>query len=84
MLRCDVLDPGSGVALFSELTAHFQSLVKFPDSILEGLTDERYLRNVVEVIFRSPGAHQRQLNNPHGTSIARSRFGIKWKNAGGE
>jgi uncharacterized RDD family membrane protein YckC len=66
LLRRDELDPAARVALCRELAAHFQSLVKFPDSTLEGLTDERYLRNLVDVIFRSRDGHERQFKNPHG------------------
>jgi uncharacterized RDD family membrane protein YckC len=70
LLRRDELDPAARVALCRELAAHFQSLVKFPDSTLEGLTDERYLRNLVDVIFRSQEAPGRQLRNPHGSRVS--------------
>jgi len=53
LLRRDELEPEARIALFHELAAHFKSLVKFPQEILDGLTDERYVRNVVDVVFRS-------------------------------
>jgi hypothetical protein len=52
LLRRDELDPFARISLFSELAAHLKSVVKFPQEALEGITDERYLRNVVDVIFR--------------------------------
>lgn len=52
LLRRDQLDPVARVALFGELATHFKSLVKFPQEALEGLTDERFLRDAVEIIFR--------------------------------
>jgi uncharacterized RDD family membrane protein YckC len=70
LLRRDELDPAARVALCGELAAYFQTLVKFPDSTLEGLTDERYLRNVVDVIFRSRDEPGRQLKNLHETRIS--------------
>ncbi len=54
LLRRDQLDPGARISVFSELAAHFKSLVKFPQEASEGITDERYVRNVVDVVFRAP------------------------------
>lgn len=52
LLRREELDPPARVALFRELAAHFKTLVPFPQEVLDGLTDERYVRNVVDVLFR--------------------------------
>lgn len=51
LLRRDALDPIARLDLFRELAAHFRALVPFPEEALEGLTDERYVRNVVEIVF---------------------------------
>jgi uncharacterized RDD family membrane protein YckC len=52
LVRRDDLDPAARVALFSELAAHFKSLVTFPAEIVEAMPDEQYVRNVVDVLFR--------------------------------
>jgi len=57
LLRRDALEPQARVAVASELATHFRSLVKFPQSALDGLTDERYLHDVVDVIFNPHPAH---------------------------
>jgi len=54
LLRRDQLDPAARVSVFSELAEHFKSLVKFPQEASEGITDERYVRNVVDLVFRAP------------------------------
>jgi uncharacterized RDD family membrane protein YckC len=48
----DGYDPMARIELFRELAAYFRGLVAFPDSALEGLTDEQYLRSVLRVIYR--------------------------------
>lgn len=52
LLRLDKLEPAARISVFSELAAHFKSLVKFPPEALEGIADERYVRNVVDIVFR--------------------------------
>jgi hypothetical protein len=52
LLRRDILEPQARVSLFEEIAAHFQSMVKFPEEALHGLTDEQYLRNIVDIIYR--------------------------------
>jgi uncharacterized RDD family membrane protein YckC len=44
-------DPAARIDLFGELAAYFRGLVAFPESALEGLTDEQYLRSVLRVIY---------------------------------
>ena len=53
LLRRDALDPDARVELFGRIAEHFRSLVAFPDSAVEGLSDEHYVRNVVDTLFRS-------------------------------
>ena len=53
LLRRDELGDEGRLSLYRELANHFQSLVKFPREGLEGLTDERYLLDAVDVIFRA-------------------------------
>ena len=49
--RRDGYAPADRVVLFGELAAYFRSLVEFPESAREGLTDEQYVRSVLRVIY---------------------------------
>ena len=53
LLRRDEFEPVARVELFGELAAHFRELVEFPSEATDGITDEQYLRNVVDVVYRS-------------------------------
>jgi len=53
LLRREEFDPVSRVELFGELAAHFQTKVEFPAEATDGVTDEQFLRNVVDVIYRT-------------------------------
>lgn len=52
LVRRDLLEPTARIALFGELAAHFQAKVPFPPEATEGITDEQYVRNVVDCLFR--------------------------------
>jgi uncharacterized RDD family membrane protein YckC len=54
IVRRDLLDPRARVELFAELAAHFKGKVQFPAEAVEGITDEQYMRNVADCLFR-PG-----------------------------
>lgn len=53
IIRRDELDPAPRVALFSELAEHFKGLVTFPPESVEAMPDEQYVRNVVDILFRT-------------------------------
>lgn len=53
LVRRDLLDPSARLNLFAALAARFRELVEFPAEAAEGLSDEAYVRNVVEIIYRS-------------------------------
>lgn len=53
LLRRESLEPAARVALFAAIADHFRSLVAFPETATEGLSDEQYVRNVVAVVFQS-------------------------------
>jgi uncharacterized RDD family membrane protein YckC len=55
LLRREELDPAARVELFNSLAEHFRSLVKFPHEAVDGVTDERYVRNVVDVVCKRHG-----------------------------
>jgi uncharacterized RDD family membrane protein YckC len=51
LARRDKYDPAARVELFGELVAYFRSLVPFPETAIEGLTDEQYVRSALRVIY---------------------------------
>lgn len=55
LLRRDTLEDGARIELFAELSAHFQAAAKFPEDLVEGLSDEQLVRNVVDVVLVSRG-----------------------------
>jgi uncharacterized RDD family membrane protein YckC len=46
------LDPISRLELYRKLAQRLHSLVAFPEETLEGMTDEQYVRNIVDLIYR--------------------------------
>jgi uncharacterized RDD family membrane protein YckC len=53
LMRRDNLSPESRENVFARLADHFRSVVPYPQESLDGVADERYLRNVADVVFRS-------------------------------
>lgn len=53
VLRRDEFEPAARVATFAELARFFQSKVAFPAEATDGLADEQYLRNVLDVLYRT-------------------------------
>ena len=53
ILRRDEFEPRARARLFARLAEHFRALVEFPPESVEHITDEQYLRNVVNTVFRS-------------------------------
>ena len=52
LLRRDQLQPEARLTVFSRLADHFRSLVEFPAEAVEQLSDEQYVRNAVEILYR--------------------------------
>ncbi len=52
ILRRQDFDPPERLRLFHGLAEHFKTLVPYPPDATEGVTDEQYVRNVADVIFR--------------------------------
>ena len=48
IVRRNDLEPGARVELFHELSDYFKSIVSFPQAATDGISDEQYVRNVVE------------------------------------
>lgn len=61
LLRRDELEPTARVELFADLAAHFQALVPYPAETIESVPDEQYVRNVVDILFRTRGSSPRDL-----------------------
>src|SRR5712691_6763751 len=53
LLRRDDFEPVARVELFGDLAAHFRAKVDFPDEATDGIADEQYLRNIVDVLYRT-------------------------------
>ncbi len=53
LLRRDEMEPKARLALFEDMAGHFRGLVEYPAEVVEQLSDEQYVRNVVEILFRS-------------------------------
>lgn len=56
LLRRDEFEPVARVELFGELAAHFREKIEFPPEATDGVADEQYLRNVVDVLYRTTQA----------------------------
>ncbi len=52
LMRRDELDPAARIGLFRKIADHFRSIVEFPEEATFGITDEQYIRNVVDILFR--------------------------------
>lgn len=50
--RRDALDPAARIRVFQALAEHFRSKATFPVEVVNDLTDEQYVRNCVDSIFR--------------------------------
>lgn len=53
LLRRESLEPKERVALYAELADHFRELVNAPQETTDGLSDEQYLRNIIDVVFHN-------------------------------
>lgn len=53
VLRREEFDPVARVELFGELASHFQQIVQFPPEATDGMPDEQFLRNIVDVLYRT-------------------------------
>jgi uncharacterized RDD family membrane protein YckC len=56
LFRRDDLDPAARVTLFADLADHFKGVVAFPPEAVEAMPDEQYVRNVVDILFRTKAA----------------------------
>jgi uncharacterized RDD family membrane protein YckC len=64
LLRREEFDPAARVELFGELAGHFRARVEFPAEATDGVADEQYLRNVVDVLYRTRGEKPAEMVAP--------------------
>lgn len=64
LMRRDDFEPAERVQLFRELAAHFRQRVVFPTEAGEGITDEQYVRNVVDSLYRRRIGAEPKPKNP--------------------
>ncbi|MDF1825599.1 MAG: RDD family protein [Verrucomicrobiales bacterium] len=50
--RRNELSPDNRLHLFSQIANHFREVAEFPDEVTAGLSDEQYVRNVADTLFR--------------------------------
>jgi uncharacterized RDD family membrane protein YckC len=53
LMRRDLLQPDARVILFNEIATHFKAKVRFPLEAVESVSNEQYVRNVVDVLFKA-------------------------------
>ncbi|EEF60988.1 RDD family protein [Pedosphaera parvula] len=53
LLRRDEFDPKARIELLGEIAAHFREKSGFPPEATDGITDEQFIRNIADVLFRT-------------------------------
>lgn len=53
LLRREQFDLTARIELFSEIASWFKNIVEFPQEAIEGISDEQYIRNVVDLLYRA-------------------------------
>ncbi|PWT91577.1 MAG: RDD family protein [Acidobacteria bacterium] len=52
LIRRDELNSTARIELFQEIVDHLKQIVEFPVEVTEGITEEQYVRNVVDILFQ--------------------------------
>jgi hypothetical protein len=53
IVRRNEFAPAARVELFQQLASHFRSKVDFPSEATDGISDEQYVRNVMDIVTAS-------------------------------
>jgi uncharacterized RDD family membrane protein YckC len=53
LMRRDEFEPRARVELFESIVVYFKNIVSFPPEATDGISDEQYVRNLVDALFRS-------------------------------
>lgn len=64
IIRRDQMEPTRRVQLFMELANHFRAKVDFPSDVVDGIADEQFVRNVVDVIYRAESKRTKAAAEP--------------------
>jgi uncharacterized RDD family membrane protein YckC len=64
LLRREELEPAARVDLFREIAQHFRNVVTFPPEAIESMSDEQFVRCVVDVLFRTRGEATERTRSP--------------------
>jgi len=64
ILRRDELEPQARVSLYGEIADHFKRIVSFPQEAIDGIADEQYIRNVIDVLFRTGTTKKKSFEKP--------------------
>ncbi|HEY1847917.1 MAG TPA: RDD family protein [Opitutaceae bacterium] len=51
--RRNRLEAGVRIRLFGDFAAHFRQVARAPDGLLDGVADEQFVRNVVDVLYHT-------------------------------
>lgn len=63
LLRRDELEPSARIELFAAMAGHFREKSVYPADATEGLADEQYVRNVVDIVFRPRASRGRATSD---------------------
>jgi len=63
ILRREEFEPEARVRLFRRFADYFRRLVPFPPETVESIPDEQYLRNVVDILFRTRALPKEDAND---------------------
>ncbi len=53
LVRRDDFDPRARVELFKGIVSYFKTIVSFPPEATDGISDEQYVRNIVDALYRT-------------------------------
>jgi hypothetical protein len=59
LMRRHDFDPSARLEIFHQIASHFRTIVEFPQEVTDGISDEQYVRNVVDVLFRPQRSRQK-------------------------
>ena len=52
LVRREALEPRARVQLFQSIVTYFKTFVAFPQEVTESISDEQYIRNLVDALYR--------------------------------
>ncbi len=70
LVRRDQFDAAARVEVFSQIARYFRSLVEFPEEAITQITDEQYVRNIVEILVGRTRRRRSAENHSGATQAA--------------